>query len=208
MNKNKGIAIIELIVVFLILSALLVISAPNFVHMKTNARIQALIGIANNLDNNSRFIRAVSYENKVLHDNDQLFTVCMNGYKSDRCNKLGFHGNIVSTDMVLVQRGFPYSFSNNVLAVVSLLGYRYNSTSNEELIASINQDIPILPTCDGLVCNLAEQKTVCEAPLCLQGTNQGTLILQRGVSASDQCYVSYFHGGEKTPKIEIVSKGC
>lgn len=206
-KKDHKVDIFEGLVIAIILASLVAIAAPKFIHLKTNARKQALNTIAVQLEKNSRFIRAQAFLHGLLYSNNKFYIVCINGYSNKNCGREGYSNDLVSTDMLLVQRGFPFSGSHEAVAVASLLGYHFEANSYQDLRDQIDHEIPIFPVCNGY-CPISELKQVCSSPYCLQESMEGTLIIPQGTSASDQCYVRYFHSGENLPVIEIVNGGC
>lgn len=206
-RSGAGLAILEILAVLLTVAALVSLTAPKFIHMKSIARKQALGSIAVQIERSSRFIRANAYLNGILEDTDRFYVICFNKYESPKCNRQGYAEDIVSTDMVLVQRGFPYVAVGGVLAPVSMLGYRFESDSYTSLKYRINSELNLFETC-GSYCNLADLTSVCTTDVCIQDSMQGALIFLNGMSASEQCYVRYLHSGGMVPEIEVVSSGC
>lgn len=206
-SHKQGLAFIEILVIAVIMASLVALAAPKFLHLKSNARKQALDTIAVQLEKNARFVRAQAFLQGLLFSNNKFYIVCLNGFHSKNCGNEGYNNDITSTNMILVQRGFPFSGSHEAVAVASLMGYHYDATSYNELREQIDRELPIFRICDGY-CPISEQKDVCNKAYCLQESMKGTLIVPQGASASDMCYVRYFHSGENLPTIEIVSSGC
>lgn len=57
----RGLALVELLVIAIIMTALVAIAAPKFIDLKSNARKQALDTIALQLEKNSKFVRAQAF---------------------------------------------------------------------------------------------------------------------------------------------------
>ncbi|MBQ8707596.1 MAG: hypothetical protein IJ523_05875 [Succinivibrionaceae bacterium] len=200
-------AVLEIIAVLLIVTAIAALTAPKFIHMKSVARKQVLGSIAVQLERSSRFIRANTFKHGMLEDSDRFYVVCFNGYDNPKCNKQGYAEDIVSTDMVLVQRGFPYVAVRGVLAPVSMLGYSYTADTYTNLKIKVNNEVNLFETC-GAYCNLEDLKDVCGTDICVQDSMKGALVFLHGMSASERCYVRYLHSGGKVPEIEVETSGC
>ncbi len=206
-KSNSGFAFLEVFAVLLIVASIMALTAPKFIHMKSYARKQVLSSIATQLDRSRKFIRASAYIKDLLQDSDRFFILCFNNYDNPKCGREGYAEDLVSTDMLLIQRGYPAVAARSVLAPVSMLGYRFSADSYQALKEKINQEINLIETC-GTYCRFEDLTDVCLTDICIQDSTRGALILLSGVSASDQCYVRYFHNGGKVPEIEVVSKGC
>ena len=204
---RRILAVAETLVIVVVLVSLCVMATPKFLELKKNARMQSLDTIALQLEKNSRFVRAQAFQKGVLFSNNKYYIVCLNGFTNERCNRQGYNNDIISTDMIIVQKGYPFSGLHEAVAVATLLGYHYQSTSYSELRKSISDEIPIFPTCDGY-CHISDLKNVCNAPFCLQESREGTLVVPQGLSASDNCYVRYYHSGQNLPVIAIENGGC
>ncbi len=206
-KKGHGIAFLEILAVLLTVAAIVALSAPKFIHMKSVARKQILFSIARQMENSSRFIRASTFKLGLLEDTDRFYVMCFNNYTNPKCGKEGYSEDIVSTKMVLVQRGFPYVAVGGVLAPVSMLGYGFTSDSYTNLKITVNNQINLFETC-GAYCNLADLTDICKTDFCVQDSMKGALVVLNGMSASENCYVRYLHSGSKTPEIEVVTSGC
>ncbi len=206
-KRNSGFAVLEVLAVLLIIASIMALTAPKFIHMKSYARKQVLSSVANQLDRSRKFIRASAYVSDLLQDSDRFFILCFSGYENPKCGKEGYIEDMISTKMILIQRGYPVVAARSVLAPLSMLGYEYTADSYSSLKEKINQDVMLFETC-GTYCNLEDLNSVCGTDICVQDSTKGALILLNGVSAADQCYVRYFRSGGKSPEIEVVSKGC
>ena len=203
----RGLALVELLVIAIIMTALVAIAAPKFIDLKSNARKQALDTIALQLEKNSKFVRAQAFLRGLLINNNKFYIVCLNGYSGKGCGSEGSNNDIITTDMILVQRGYPFSGSHEAVALATLLGYKYSANNYTQLREDISKELPIFPVCNGY-CPISSLTNVCNAAYCLQESMEGTLILPQGVSASELCYVKYFHSRTSLPTIAIVNSGC
>lgn len=206
-RKLWGFSILEVLFVLFVTVAIVALSVPKFIHMKTVARKQALDSIAHSLENASRFIRAQAFLTDAMSNPDEYTIVCFNRFNNEKCGKKGTSSDIVSTYMVLVRKGFPFVSMHTVTPIVSLLGYHYTSFTHEELKKKINREIRLFETC-GSYCRISDLTKVCDTDFCVQDSTEGALVLLQETSASDKCYVRYKHDRGDTPEIEIVSSGC
>ncbi len=206
-SLSRGFNLLEVLFVLFVVAAMVALTAPKFIHMKTVARKQVLSSIAVEMEKASRFVRAQSFIDGILDNTDKFFLVCFNHFQNSKCGKSGTTTDIISTDMILVQRGFPFVSSQSVIPVVSLLGYHYKAPTHEELKQKISKDITLFESC-GAYCRVADLNDVCDTDFCIQDSTNGALVVLQGTSASDQCYVRYKHNRGLTPEIEIVNSGC